>query len=247
MNCRFSIMTSNLWNTEKIVERKDSIIKFFSINKPDFLCIQEIRKETRDLLDSQLEKYSRVEDSFIGWQEESNIYYRNDLFEEVEHGRIDLNMPEVNRGLFYLRVKIKGSNKTLFISTAHLTHQGNADEVATSRNYRQDEASMIGDNLLTLVKKGEGAIVCGDFNDPFHPTKIISEKTDFVEVFRTLHLEAPLTFPCSSISEEYYLVESLDKIMHNSFISPIMATSPRLVLSKGISDHYPVYAMFEVK
>ena len=247
MNYKFSIMTLNLWNTEKLDQRVDSIKRLFSIYKPDFICIQEIRKETQSLLDQILFNYSRVNDDFIGWSEESNIYYKKELFSEVEHGRIDLNMPEINRGLFYLRVKIKEINKTLFISTAHLTHQGNADERNTSYSYRQMEANKIADNLLKLVQNFEGAIVCGDFNDPFHPTEIISEKTDFTEVFRTLNLEAPLTFPCSTISDEYYLAESIDKIMHNKNLKPILASSIKIVLSKGVSDHYPIMAIFELK
>jgi len=246
MNYRFSIMTLNLWNTEKLDQRIDSIKRLFSIYKPDFICIQEIRKETQSLLDKILLAYNRVNDNFIGWGEESNIYYNKELFSEVEHGRIDLNMPEENRGLFYIRVKITELDKTLFISTAHLTHQGNADERNTSYSYRQAEAKQIADNLLKLVKDGEGAIVCGDFNDPFHPTEIISNKTDFVEVFNSLNLEAPLTFPCSTISDEYYLVESIDKIMHNKILKPILASPIKIVLSKGVSDHYPVMAIFEL-
>jgi exonuclease III len=240
-------MTLNLWNTEKLDQRVDTIKEFFSIYKPDFLCIQELRKTTQTLLDNELIGYKRIEDSFVGWENESNIYYNSELFSEIEHGRIDLNMPEINRGLFYLRVKVKDFDKTLFISTAHLTHQGNADEINTSFSYRQKESLLIANNLIKLVNNGEGAIVCGDFNDPFHPVRIINEKTDFVEVFRTLHQEAPVTFCCSSLSDEYFLVESIDKIMHNKNLQPIMATSPRLALSKGISDHYPVIAMFEIK
>lgn len=247
MKFRFSIMTLNLWNTEKLEQRSDSIKEFFSIYKPDFLCIQELRGPTQKLLDDVLIGYNRIEDSFVGWKNESNIYYNSELISELEHGRIDLNMPEENRGLFYLRVKVKEFDKNLLISTAHLTHQGNADEINTSYSYRQNEANLIAQNLNKLVKNDEGAIVCGDFNDPFHPERIISEKTNFVEVFRTLHQEAPVTFCCTSLSEEYYLVESIDKIMHNQNLQPIIATSPRLALSKGISDHYPVMAMFEIK
>ncbi|MCY1153354.1 MAG: endonuclease [Sphaerochaetaceae bacterium] len=247
MKFRFSIMTLNLWNTEKLDLRIDSIKEFFSIYKPDFLCIQELRKVTKNLLDNELIGYKRVDDPFVGWSDESNIYYNTELFSEVEHGRVDLNMPEENRGLFYLRAKVKELDRTVFISTAHLTHQGNADEINTSFSYRQKEAMLIANNLVKLVHEGECAIVCGDFNDPFHPVRIISEKTDFIEVFKSLHQESPITFCCSSLSDEYYLIESIDKIMHNRNLLPIMATSPRLALSKGVSDHYPVMAMFEIK
>lgn len=247
MNLRFSIMTLNLWNTEKLEIRKPSINKFFQIFQPDFLCIQEIRQETRTFLDIILQNYSRVEDDFLGWRDESNIYYNKKLFEEVDHGRVDLLMPETNRGLFYLRAKSKSTDDIIFVSTAHLTHQGNADELATGCSYRHNEAILLSNAINKLTKNDEGVIVCGDFNDPFHPMRIISEKTNLSEVFRTLHLEAPITFPNSQISDEYYLVESIDKIMHNYKLKPIMASSPKLTLSTGISDHYPVEAIFEIK
>ncbi len=247
MKIRFSIMTLNLWNTEKLNQRVDSIIEFFSIYQSDIICLQELREETRSLLDKVLINYERVHDSFIGWRDESNIYYNKEIFNEVEHGRINLIMPEVNRGLFYLRLKEKNTNQSLFISTIHLTHQGNADEKNTSYSYRQDEARIVASSLNKLIENEEPAIVCGDFNDPYHPSRIISSSTDFTEVFKTLRLEAPVTFPCSSISKEYDLVESIDKIMHNKKLSPILASSPRMVLSCGISDHYPVIAIFEIK
>lgn len=247
MDLRFSIMTLNLWNTEYLEKRVDSIKKFFKIYKPDILCIQEIREETLSLLKEQLDGYKYVNDSFIGWNEESNIFYNSNLFSEIEHGRIDLNMPEINRGLFYLRLAVKDSSSKLFISTAHLTHQGNKDELETGMSYRHNEAILISKAINDLTREDEGVILCGDFNDPIHPTRIITSNTPLVEVFKSLALEAPVTFPCSSISEEYYLVESIDKIMHNDLLEPIMATSPRMVLSLGISDHYPVEAIFEFK
>lgn len=247
MKTRFSVMTLNLWNTEKLSQREDSIIEFFSIYRPDFLCIQELRAETRKLLDTLLFEYDRVHDPFVGWKIESNIYYKKEMFSEVEHGRINLIMPEENRGLFYLRVRDIESHKSLFISTIHLTHQGNADEIKTSFSYRQGEVKIVVSSLKELVDENEAAIVCGDFNDPYHPTRIISKETDFVEVFKSLKQESPVTFPCSTISSEYDLVESLDKIMHNIHLAPILASSPRFVLSCGISDHYPVMAVFEIK
>jgi endonuclease/exonuclease/phosphatase family metal-dependent hydrolase len=190
--------------------------------------------------------YARVHDNFCGWNEESNIYYNLELFEEIEHGRIDLFMPEINRGLFYLSVRCKVNNDTLFISTVHLTHQGNAYEVSTGKSYRHDEAVRLSDAIIKLTKENEGALICGDFNDPFLPLKIIHDKTGFNEVFNTLHLAAPVTFSCTQISDNYGLTESIDKIIANKILCPIMATSPRIASDAGLSDHYPVEAMFEV-
>ncbi|MGH4037522.1 MAG: endonuclease/exonuclease/phosphatase family protein [Sphaerochaeta sp.] len=247
MKFRFSLMTLNLWNTIKLDERRPVIEEFFRIHRPDILCIQEIREDTIKILDDLLEDYTRVHDDCPSWSNESNIYYKRELFEEVKHDRVDLNMPEKERGLFYIVLKSSHSNKTLFISTAHLTHQGNADECRTGMNYRHSEAIVISESLKTLVSKNQPALICGDFNDPFHPYRIIKEKLGWIEVFQYLKLEAPITFPCTQNSDEIFIVESIDKIITNDELIPLMASSPRITGHVGLSDHYPVEAMFEIR
>lgn len=242
---RFTVMTQNLWNTIKWEERKDCVRSFFQLYSPDILCLQEVRPELLSWIDESLPAYNRVKDDFIGWSNEGSIYYNASMFSEVEHGEVFLDMPEPDRRLFWVRLQTF-DKRTLFVSTVHLTWQGNADEVATGKTYRHHEAHIIAEALLDLVRKGEGAILCGDFNDPLHPVETVKKITGMQEVFHILGQVAPVTFPCSPPSDEINLVESIDKMMINDNIRVLMATSPQYRRGwAASSDHWSVESLFE--
>lgn len=242
---RFTVMTQNLWNTIRWDERKECVRSFFRLYKPDILCLQEVRPELLSWIDDSLPSYRRVKDEFIGWTNEGSIYYNGELFTEVEHGEVFLDMPEPDRRLFWVRLKTNDC-RTLFVSTVHLTWQGNADEVATGKTYRHHEAHIVAESLLELVRKGEGAVLCGDFNDPLHPVETVKRITGMQEVFQILGQMAPVTFPCVPPSDEINLVESIDKMMINENLRVLMATSPQYRLGwSASSDHWSVESLFE--
>ncbi len=86
-----------------------------------------------------------------------------------------------------------------------------------------------------------------DFNDPVHPARIFSEQAGFRDVFTTLGLCAPVTFPCPYLSSEGFLVEAIDKIMTRGNIKPVLASSPQYTIPGGVlSDHWPVAAVLDV-
>jgi len=80
--------------------------------------LQEIREETIQCISETLPSHHHIEDAHPGWSCESNIFWNHDYFKKLEHGHENLNMPEVHRGLFWVRLKLKGSTKTLLIATA---------------------------------------------------------------------------------------------------------------------------------
>ena len=242
---RFTVMTQNLWNTIRWDERKECVRSFFRLYSPDILCLQEVRPELLSWIDESLPDYSRIQDPFVGWTNEGSIYYKKSLFTEVCHGEVFLDMPEHDRRLFWARLK-NPDGHTIFVSTVHLTWQGNADEVATGMTYRHKESIIVGNALKELVLDGEGAIICGDFNDPLHPVETIKGITGMKEVFWILGQMAPVTFPCSPPSEELNLVESIDKMMINDRLRVLMADSPHYRLAgAAASDHWSVEALFE--
>ena len=73
-------------------------------SSPDVLCLQELRRKTRTLLDKALAGHDRVEDGFVGWTSESNIYWRHSMLSEIEHGAEDVRIKEKNRRLFWARL-----------------------------------------------------------------------------------------------------------------------------------------------
>ena len=242
---RFTLMTQNLWNTIQWDLRKDCVRSFFQLYSPDILCLQEVRPQLLDWIDETLPEHSRIHDSFIGWSNEGSIYFRKSMFSEIEHGEVFLDMPEPDRRLFWTRLRTL-NGKSLFVSTVHLTWQGNADEVATGKTYRHHEAKVIADSIPKLVKPGEGAVICGDFNDPLHPVERIKAGTGMQEVFWILGQIAPMTFPCSPPSTEINLVESIDKVMINDKLRVLMADSPHYRQGWAApSDHWSVETLLE--
>ncbi len=242
---RFTVMTQNLWNTIRWDERKDCVRSFLRLYTPDIICLQEVRPELLAWIDETLPSYQRVRDDFVGWTNEGSIYYNPKLFSEIEHGQVFLDMPEPDRRLFWVRLRTT-DGRTLFVSTVHLTWQGNADEVATGTTHRHHESLTMADSLLHLVKADEGAVLCGDFNDPIHPVEVVRHVTGMQEVFQILGQVAPVTFPCSPPSQEINLVESIDKMMINDRLRVLMATSPQYRLGyAACSDHWSVESLFE--
>jgi len=243
---RFSVLTFNLWNTERWEIRERTLARFLKTYNPDICCFQEVRSSTVAALDRFLPFLARISDPFRGWTEEGNLYFRRDLFSEIEHGAVDLHMPEVDRRLFWVRLGLTGSQRTLLVCTVHLTHQGNADEQATGTSYRHGEASLIAESIPLIARKEEPVLICGDFNDPLHPARILS-KAGFTEVFYALGLVPPVTFPSQPCSEEIYMNESIDKIMHKGPLVPLLAAVPNYIAhGTSCSDHWPVIAVYEL-
>lgn len=242
---RFSVISLNLWNTEYLDKRLPAITSFLDTYKADIFCFQEIRKDLIDIFDSRLEGYSRINGSDPGWMCESNIYYNRKMFEEIRHGRIDLDMPETHRGVFWVELKDKKEGKSFFASTVHLTWQGNADEMATGLSYRHREALAIAEKFPAIYKN-EAVFITGDFNDPVHPSTILEKQAGFKDVFTFLHEPHPVTFPNLAFTDEYYLCEAIDKFMYIGF-RPLMACSPHYYMPQsGLSDHYPLAVMLEL-
>ncbi len=242
---RFSILTFNLWNTEQWEVRAKTVRSFLETFEPDICCFQELRPPTVAFLDGVLKNHIRIQDSFPGWTGEGNMYFRKDLFTEIEHGCVDLSMPEKDRRLFWVRLRLQNDDKTLLVSTVHLTHQGNEDEMATGISYRHKETLLASSALDNLIRKGEAALVAGDFNDPFHPVRLFSQ-IGFSEVFNSLGLLQPVTFPSQPVTGEIIMNEAIDKIMARGPLRPLLASVPQYYAhGTSASDHWPVIAVYE--
>lgn len=242
---RLSITSLNLWNTEHLAARLDCIKAFLNTFNSDIFCFQEIRPSLISFMDPILSKYNRIEDEDEGWNNESNIYFNKEKFDLISYERFPLNMPEIYRGLFIVKLKIKTSGKEFFVITVHFTHQGNSDELRTGVPYRHMEAKLAA-GKITQLTSSYPVILTGDFNDPIHPSYILQTEAGMKDLFSSLCIPAPVTFPCPYLSDENYLVEAIDKIMYKN-CTPLMATSPHFHIPGGVlSDHWPVMGMFEL-
>ena len=136
---RLSIVTYNIWNTMRWDVREPALRQFAELFNPDILCLQELRGETQACLDEAMPGHTRVHDDFEGWTSEGTIYWNRTYFSEVEHGIEDVGMLEEKRRLFWVRLKLTGQDRTLFVGTAHYTYQGHPIERDTGQSPRIEQ------------------------------------------------------------------------------------------------------------
>lgn len=250
--CRINIITCNIWNTERWSTRSAALKRFVELFSPDVLCLQELRQKSRIFLDKALPDHARVHDAFVGWTAESNIYWRDAMFSEIEHGAADVKIKEKgHRRLFWARLQVKALGRSLLVATAHLTHQRHPDESATGRSTRVGETRRIIAELKRLNRKHEPCFFMGDMNDPVHPTDLL-HKAGYVSSFAALGLQPPATFKCYPTAAvepgRLAISECIDWIVANAEARPIATSVPQFFLNDAApSDHWPVQAVYELR
>ena len=135
---RVTVTTFNIWGEHYWPQRGEALFQYFQSLRSDIYLLQEVTPQILDYLDRNLTgRYARVQGS-NGWLSESNIYWNNELFSLVDHGRSDLEIEDhPNRGLFWVRLSLR-SHPTLkiFLCTAHFPWVGCNAELASGMNQR---------------------------------------------------------------------------------------------------------------
>lgn len=243
---RISIVSFNLWNTERWPEREPALREFLKSFKPDILCLQELREETIKCIDDSLLTHDHVHDAFPGWGCESNIYWNKHYFSEVAHGLEKLDMPETHRGFFWVRLKLKGSDQTIFVATAHFTWQGTVEEIKTGYSPRNRQSRQTLEHLNRLVNKQEPAFFMGDLNDPFIPNALFPAG-GYHSCFKELGLSSPTTCPAIPTSDDIGENQVLDWIFSNDKAKALSACVPQTFTNDlSPSDHWPVHAIYQL-
>ena len=248
---RLSFVTYNIWNTERWAVRKASFEKFLDLFDPDILCVQELRNQTRTFLDRTLARHSRVKDRFVGWALESNIYWRDSMFDEIEHGAEDVGIKEAgHRRLFWARLRVAALDRSILVATAHLTHQRHPHESATGHSPRLGEVKRIIEALKRLNRRREPAFFMGDLNDPVHPTDQL-HKAGYASCFSALGLLPAPTFKCYPTAGvapgTLVMNQCIDWIVANREARAVAANVPQFYFKDAApSDHWPVHAVYEI-
>ena len=248
---RISIVTYNIWSGERWDFRKEALRQFMMLFDPDILCLQELQPASRDLLDATLRDHRRVEDNFPGWVQQSNIYWRGALFSEIEHGAEDVGIRhEEYRRLFWARLRVKALDRSMLVSTAHLTHQRHPDESATGQSPRIAQTSAIIDVLKRLNQPGEPAFFLGDLNDPVHPPCLLHQ-AGYVSSFASLGLQPDPTFKCYPTARVApgapAMAQCIDWIVANGNARAVATSIPHFFFDDAApSDHWPVHAVYEL-
>jgi endonuclease/exonuclease/phosphatase family metal-dependent hydrolase len=249
---RISIITYNIWNTERWDFREPALRKFLEVFDPDVLCVQELRRKSRGFLDSTLAGHRRVHDSFVGWEAQSNIYWRDTLFSELEHGAEDVGIvyEAAERRLFWVRLNVKALDRSMLVATAHLTHQRHPAESATGQSPRMAEIKRIIAELKRLGRSREPVFFMGDLNDPVHPALQLHD-AGYVSCFAALGTQPPPTYKCYPTANVPF-----GKFVTNQCIDWLVASAEARVVSASVphfyfedsapSDHWPVQAVYEL-
>jgi endonuclease/exonuclease/phosphatase family metal-dependent hydrolase len=251
-SARINVVTYNIWNTERWAQRERALRAFMQLFDPDLLCLQELRRKSRRFLDEVLSEHERVNDRFVGWAQESNIYWRSSMFGEIEHGAEDVRIREPgHRRLFWVRLQMKALDRSVLVGTAHLTHQRHPEESRTGCSPRIGETQRIIAALGRIRRKREPVLFMGDMNDPVHATDHL-QKAGYVSSFAALGLQPPPTFKCyptaSVTPGQLAISQCIDWIVANAEARALATTVPQFFLDDAApSDHWPVQAIYEVK
>lgn len=247
-------MTLNAWGPNLWPDREISLRALMSVSNPDIICIQESSMSIIDTISTTLpyHRYVKDFDHNRGWACESNIFYNANLFEEVEHGMMPLNMPDYPyRGLFWMRLRVRAHpEKTILVSTCHLPWPGCAEELRTGVNQRLMRTVDIIVHLRRLMPAKEPTILCGDFNEDFHPRRLLRDELGFQDVFEALDVPPPPTHParpCDAREDDmpprtvdwiFTHLPSPDRVV-SAYVKQPRTTFP------PPSDHMPVIATIE--
>lgn len=251
----FTAMTYNLWGDHFVDERVDALRALFEIRPPDILGTQELTPRLRTLLDATLPDHDRVHDDFPGWSTKSNIWWRRDLFELIEHGHQDIGLLTKHGALFWARLRPRGTPapEELLFSTSHLTFQRHPAELADLQNRRVPQARAAIAELERL-SPDRPVIFTADIND-VAPAQLEFGLAGYRDCFTALGRHTPATHPVPAAAslEGIWSPESpiagVAKGIDVIFARGALAARTAEVVEffhrgKVASDHMPVVATY---
>lgn len=242
---RFSFMTLNLWQTSRWPDREPALSALLAAYRPDLFGVQELKPPLLQAIEAALPTHARVHDAGSGWADEGNLFWNAALFEEVAHGSEHISDANPHRQLFWVRLRVRDTGRTLLAATAHFTWPGHRIEKASGQSPRPDEARRTAAALQRLANPHEPVFFCGDLNEHYYPPRILAEH-GYVDCFKPLSLPVRPTRPARPIDERPD--QAIDWIMANDRARPIAAHVVHFY-KDGLppSDHWPVIAVYEIK
>lgn len=239
---RFVATTYNLWATHRWPERVEPLRGYFELAAPDIVCLQELREESRSLLDETLPEHSRVDDPYEGWLLEGNIYWANALFSLLDYGAVDIGQQSPRRRLFWVRLQPTNSDRTLIVSNVHFTYQGQERERTEGISPRLDETRRTLAALDSIAHEDEPVLFMGDLNDSVNAIRLLRD-AGYVDSFTASGAPLQSTHPSPPTAMGTPLV--LDWQFHRG---PIRAMNSHVghffVGDVAPSDHKPVVATY---
>lgn len=259
---RISVTTYNVWGNTLWPERANSLKSVLHVLKSEVYLLQEVTPEIIAYLDTNLTNYKRVEpipstlnDINAGWINQCNIYWNDDLLTMVDFGKSEIGVEDQpTKAMFWGRLSLKAQPEiTFFVSTVSFPSPDCPAELRTGINQRIPATINLCECLRKLLEPNEAVILAGDFNDDFHPIRILQEEMGMLEVFESLDLPAPSTYPVrpSYPMEEMHSNRTRDWIMTSlppqCRVISAFAKERRGGEGPPPSSHKPITAIFEIK
>lgn len=252
----FTVMTFNLWGANHWDLRSAGVAELMRIRRPDVLCVQELTKSARDVIDAALPGHERPDGDHPGWSHASTIWWREELFTSVEHGLEEIDTLEDDRGLFWTRLRPRShASQDLVVSTAHLSWQGHGPELDDLVNRRLPQARQVVDHLARLSPGGP-VLFTADLND-VSPAQHELARGGFCDSFAALGQAMPATSPVpASLSYGGHWTVAKQLVRAASGFDVLFSRGPVHVRGsevvdffhegRAISDHHPVQATYTV-
>ena len=245
---RFSVMSVNLWNTQRWPTR-EAPLRSLLARSPDVLCVQELRPALGAVIDDALPRHRRVDGSTRGWTHESSIWWDEDRFTQLAHGAEPFGAVEPDRRVFWVRLAHRASGVELVVATVHLTWLGGSDEVRTGLNPRLAQSRAVVGVLDDIAGDGP-CLVMGDLIDPAVPARVLREG-GFTDAWSALGVVPPPTFPAFPLSTEstrrppFVPPSTLDWQFHRGAVTPLI-TEVVDQPWRGVapSDHRPLHTLY---
>ncbi len=248
----FVVMTHNLWGDHFAREREPALRRLYTVRAPDLLGVQELSGWSRSALDDAMPQHRRVHDEFLGWEFQSNLWWRDSVFEYLEHGAEDIGLLEQGARLFWVRLRFRAdAGRSVVFSTAHLSWSGHPVERQSGVNQRIPQAAAVVANLGRIAGRAP-CIFAVDINDITGPNWELGN-SGFVDSFTALHRHSLPTHPVVPSGFDEHIGTAMSPLSSPPkaidwifFRGPLISRTSEVVefFDRGVapSDHHPVVA-----
>ncbi len=229
--------------------RKAAVLKMIAAEAPTVFGLQEACSEQLDYLDANLPAYSRVgvgRDDGKEGGEFCALYYRNDLYDLVDHGDFWLSetpsVPDYGWDAACIRIvtwaclRDKASGKGFYAFNTHLDHKG---ELA-----REQSVLLIINKIHSIVKDDKTPVILsGDFNSDISSSIFVPLKAEMEDSRAFLDMkdwEPTFNYFGAPFDGE----KLIDYIFYKNAKVRSFKTLNGNYGAPYVSDHYPILADF---
>ena len=266
VSATFSLMTYNLWKTNgeptAWTVRRPILLRQLRRLNPDVMFAQELCPKISSCVIEALPGHHQVKDNDLqGWAQEGNIFWRASLFQELDHGAVDIGQAEKHRRLFWVKLIHRETDRKALFATAHFSWRATHEECVSDVNVRKAQARRTAEALMRLQGDCHAIFFGGDLNESFWPLRIL-QQAGFIDCFAALSLPVRATHPTRPVlaHEEVNADAALDWLFYKGdrvqvLLSAVINCMTGLssddpdesqVLSIQPSDHMPVMSVLRI-